>query len=416
MFWRFFAATDPSISRFISRDVDSRLMPRDAAAVVAWEASGLPVHVIRDHPSHSRYPMSGGLWGCVRGALPDLMQQVRPSYGENARGREGGETTFHQSCGPAQCAPPDRLPIKQSRRARARKGKLSMGLKTRCRHRFRHQCLPQHRMQPLLNTPRPPSSDRVWNLSSAPQHVPFPALLPSPRQIDSYPADSNYLTDMNFLNSIVWPRVRTRSLQHDSFSCDVFSGAKSYPVPPDEAGMHVGQVRVHSAGLGGAGVSRGCDASGPLCRPRLISAHAYTQALWQCWRGPSLSISPPTRPPPPLSHNPAPSPNPRALSPQVFDETDASRPIDVQMILSAKQPAACRPDGSGFSAAAAAGVDVPQDECARLRDLYQVQPGRSWGGLPAPLEPRWHKMECDRLSAPQGRRGRRAGGGGSRTS
>ena len=73
-FWRFWAAADPTVERFISRDVDSRLMPRDAVAVAAWIRSGRGFHVIRDHPSHSNYPMSGGLWGAVRGALPQVME------------------------------------------------------------------------------------------------------------------------------------------------------------------------------------------------------------------------------------------------------------------------------------------------------------------------------------------------------
>jgi len=135
MFWRFFAAADDSVDRFISRDVDSRLMQRDYVAVTEWEQSGLAFHVLRDHPSHSRYAMSGGLWGCVKGALPNLMDQI-----------------------------------------------------------------------------------------------------------DSYPANSNYLTDMNFLNSIVWPLAESRVLQHDSFSCDVFRGAQAYPVAADPRGAHVGQV------------------------------------------------------------------------------------------------------------------------------------------------------------------------------
>lgn len=114
----------------------------------------------------------------------------------------------------------------------------------------------------------------------------------------------------------------------------------------------------------------------------------------------------------PAIHTSPPSP-PSLPPPKVFDESGASRPIDVQMILSAQQPAACRPGGTGFSSAAAVGVADPHDECTRLRRLYQVEPGRSWGGLPAPLEPRWHKLECDRLAAPQSRRGRHVGGGGS---
>ena len=74
MFWRFWAAADPTAERFISRDVDSRLMARDYEAVRRWIASGRKFHVVRDHPSHSLYPMSGGLWGAVRGALPQVME------------------------------------------------------------------------------------------------------------------------------------------------------------------------------------------------------------------------------------------------------------------------------------------------------------------------------------------------------
>ena len=76
MFWRFWAAADPDVERFISRDVDSRLMPRDYVAVTEWIRSGRKFHVVRDHPSHSLYPMSGGLWGCVRGALPNVMELI----------------------------------------------------------------------------------------------------------------------------------------------------------------------------------------------------------------------------------------------------------------------------------------------------------------------------------------------------
>ena len=76
MFWRFWAAADPTVERFISRDVDSRLMKRDAVAVAQWVRSDAPFHVVRDHPSHSLYPMSGGLWGARRGALPQVMDLI----------------------------------------------------------------------------------------------------------------------------------------------------------------------------------------------------------------------------------------------------------------------------------------------------------------------------------------------------
>ena len=76
MFWRFWAAADRDVARFISRDVDSRLMARDAMAVAAWEQSGKAFHIVRDHPSHSLYPMSGGLWGARRGALPQVLELI----------------------------------------------------------------------------------------------------------------------------------------------------------------------------------------------------------------------------------------------------------------------------------------------------------------------------------------------------
>ena len=135
MFWRFWAAADPTAERFISRDVDSRLMARDYEAVRRWIESGRKFHVVRDHPSHSLYPMSGGLWGAVRGALPQVMELIR-----------------------------------------------------------------------------------------------------------DFPVDSGYLTDMNFLNSRVWPLAMHDCLQHDGYSCADF-GADPFPVARDtEKGYHVGQV------------------------------------------------------------------------------------------------------------------------------------------------------------------------------
>ena len=60
MSWRFQAAVDSA--RFCARDIDSRLSEREAVAVKEWLESGKHFHVMRDHPSHSKYPMSGGMW------------------------------------------------------------------------------------------------------------------------------------------------------------------------------------------------------------------------------------------------------------------------------------------------------------------------------------------------------------------
>ena len=86
--WRFLVADDLSVDRFLVRDADSRLSGRDAAAVAAWEDSGMPLQCVRDHPSHSGYALSGGLWGgkpallqnILRRSWEDLMYGYRNEY------------------------------------------------------------------------------------------------------------------------------------------------------------------------------------------------------------------------------------------------------------------------------------------------------------------------------------------------
>lgn len=63
LFWRFESAFDPQVETFISRDCDSRLNPREAAAVADWLASGKKLHTMRDHYEHI-VPILGGMWGC----------------------------------------------------------------------------------------------------------------------------------------------------------------------------------------------------------------------------------------------------------------------------------------------------------------------------------------------------------------
>ena len=75
--WRFLPLADPHVERFVARDIDSRLTERDQAAVFAWVNSGKKFHVVRDHPSHSNFPMSGGMWGAVRGALPNVAALIK---------------------------------------------------------------------------------------------------------------------------------------------------------------------------------------------------------------------------------------------------------------------------------------------------------------------------------------------------
>jgi len=65
MFWRFLVADDPKVDRYIIRDSDSRISDREARAVDEWIRSGKKYHILRDHPSHSGYSISGGIWGGV---------------------------------------------------------------------------------------------------------------------------------------------------------------------------------------------------------------------------------------------------------------------------------------------------------------------------------------------------------------
>lgn len=70
-FWRFEAANDPTIDRFLCRDCDARLNAREAAAVAEWIDEGSAFHVMRDSPAHIELVLAG-MWGGVAGVLPAL--------------------------------------------------------------------------------------------------------------------------------------------------------------------------------------------------------------------------------------------------------------------------------------------------------------------------------------------------------
>lgn len=71
LFWRFAAAFDPDIDRFLIRDTDSLIGGRERDTVGEWLRSGRHFHVVRDNPSHTDLILAG-LWGGVAGLLPDL--------------------------------------------------------------------------------------------------------------------------------------------------------------------------------------------------------------------------------------------------------------------------------------------------------------------------------------------------------
>lgn len=139
MSWRFLVASEPTVARYVVRDIDSRLSAREAAAVAEWVGLGKRFHVMRDHPSHSNYAMSGGMWGGLSTAVPGM-------------------------------------------------GAL----------------LAQRNL------------------------------------------NDEYLTDMDFLNRVVWPLAEKSVLQHDAFSCERFGGGVGFPLPRI-AWEHVGGVYVEGA-------------------------------------------------------------------------------------------------------------------------------------------------------------------------
>lgn len=71
MFWRFDAASDPTVSVMVSRDTDSRLNAREKAAVDDWLSSGKGFHIMRDHPHH-KAAILGGMWGARNGVLRQM--------------------------------------------------------------------------------------------------------------------------------------------------------------------------------------------------------------------------------------------------------------------------------------------------------------------------------------------------------
>lgn len=75
MFWRFAVSDLSDCDRFIIRDTDSRLSPREANAVAEWVNSPYKFHSMRDHPAHT-LPLGGGLWGGTKGAFPNMREAI----------------------------------------------------------------------------------------------------------------------------------------------------------------------------------------------------------------------------------------------------------------------------------------------------------------------------------------------------
>lgn len=75
LFWRFEPSSEDGVDVMISRDCDSRLTPRDKAAVDEWLASDKQFHIVRDHPQHCT-TILGGLWGCRNNFLKNMKAYI----------------------------------------------------------------------------------------------------------------------------------------------------------------------------------------------------------------------------------------------------------------------------------------------------------------------------------------------------
>ncbi len=87
MFWRFLPASEDDVDVFISRDCDSRLSAREAAAVNEWLQGPRLVHSMADHPYHfhPRAGLMGGMFGMKRHACPemsDLIEKFKAKYSD----------------------------------------------------------------------------------------------------------------------------------------------------------------------------------------------------------------------------------------------------------------------------------------------------------------------------------------------
>jgi len=80
LFWRFEPISDPFVTHTIVRDCDSRVNPREAAAVAQWLASGKMFHVMRDHYEHN-VPIMGGMFGSLHWPLMETFMKEWKDFG-----------------------------------------------------------------------------------------------------------------------------------------------------------------------------------------------------------------------------------------------------------------------------------------------------------------------------------------------
>lgn len=80
LFWRFEPIFDPFVTHTLVRDCDSRVNPREAAAVEQWLSSGKFFHSMRDHYEHN-VPIMGGMFGCLSWPKFESLLNTWSEYG-----------------------------------------------------------------------------------------------------------------------------------------------------------------------------------------------------------------------------------------------------------------------------------------------------------------------------------------------
>lgn len=75
LFWRFMIEDDETVDIYVVRDADSIISIKERVAVGQWLESGLPFHIMRDHPVHSEL-MLAGMWGAHRGNIGSMTKRI----------------------------------------------------------------------------------------------------------------------------------------------------------------------------------------------------------------------------------------------------------------------------------------------------------------------------------------------------
>lgn len=76
---RFYAISDYEYDYIIFRDADSRLNLREKYAVDEWIKSNKILHIMKDHPGHSAFPIFAGMFG-IKGKTISNINEVLDSF------------------------------------------------------------------------------------------------------------------------------------------------------------------------------------------------------------------------------------------------------------------------------------------------------------------------------------------------